>query len=223
MATKRADLAAWAGMVGPALFVLVFTVEGWLRPGYHPLGMYVSALSTGPRGWIQILNFVIYGLLALVFARGVAQGFQTGRASRSGPALLTIIAISYLVSGPFVTDPAGIPRSAMTGHGLVHGIFGAIVFSLMPVCCFVFGRRFGDDPQLRPIQPWTYAAGTIIAAAVALLTATTKVPGTLPACEAWVGLIQRTAIIPYMAWQFAFALRMYRRDVAKSGQVDLGR
>src|SRR5215471_18412597 len=106
----RRPLAAWAGMVGPALFVAVFTVEGWLRPGYNPLGMYVSELSLGPRGWIQVANFVVVGVLLLVFARGVAAEFREGKASRAGPLLLAIIAFSLLVSGPLVTDPASTPR-----------------------------------------------------------------------------------------------------------------
>src|SRR4051812_1284151 len=131
---NRRNLAAWAGMIGPALFVLVFTIEGWLRPDYHPASMYVSALSLGPRGWVQILNFVVFGLLLLVFARGMASEFQTGKASKAGPVLLTVIAIAFLGSGPFVMDPTGTLPAQMSGHGLTHGILGGLVFSLMPVC-----------------------------------------------------------------------------------------
>jgi hypothetical protein len=29
--------AAWAGLIGPTLFVAIFTLEGWFRPGYAPL------------------------------------------------------------------------------------------------------------------------------------------------------------------------------------------
>lgn len=42
-----------AGVIGPSLFVLVFLVEGWLRPGYDPAADYVSALSLGERGWVR--------------------------------------------------------------------------------------------------------------------------------------------------------------------------
>ena len=38
------------------------------------------------------------------------------------------------------------PRDQMTWHGVLHGIFGALVFSLSPVSCFVFFRRFRRDP-----------------------------------------------------------------------------
>ncbi len=84
----------WAGMIGPAFFVTVFTVEGWLRPGYEPLKTYVSALSLGPRGWIQIANFILFGGLLFLFTRGVAAEFPKGKASRSGLTLLTIIAFT---------------------------------------------------------------------------------------------------------------------------------
>jgi hypothetical protein len=202
--------AAWAGMIGPVLFVAVFTLEGWLRPGYNPFSMYVSELSLGPRGWVQIVNFVILGVLLLVFARAAAAAFPEGKASGAGPVLLTIIAVSYLVSGPLVMDPASTARAEMSWHGTLHGIFGALVFSLSPVSVFVFWRRFREDPGWRWFRWWSLAAGIVVAGAVILLTVATKGPG-LVAFTAWVGLIQRTAIVSHMIWVFAFAYGLYRR------------
>jgi len=73
-------LAAWAGILGPVLFVAIFTIEGWLRPDYQPLSTYVSALSLGPRGWIQMTNFVVFGILLLAFTRVLAAEFKDGKA-----------------------------------------------------------------------------------------------------------------------------------------------
>lgn len=205
--------AIWAGMIGPVLFVSIFLIEGRLRAGYDSLTMYVSALSLGPRGWVQILNFVVFGLLLLAFARGLAAGYPGGGApSRAGPALLTIIAFGYLLSGPFVMDPAGTPRNLMSIHGTVHGILGGIVFLLMPVSCFVLVRRFRRDPKWRSLQWCTLAAGTAIAIAVAILTIATKVVPAQNAFSRWLGLIQRAAIVPYMAWLFIFALTLRRKS-----------
>ncbi len=204
-------LAVWAGIIGPALFVAVFTIEGWLRPGYEPLKAYVSALSLGPRGWIQMVNFVVFGALLLVFTRGVAAEFQTGKASRGGLILLTIIAACYLLSGPFVMDPTGTPLNQASVHGTLHGIFGAIVFLLMPISCFVFLRRFRVDPKWQSLQWWTLALGTISAAGVVLLTISTKLPDLQNVFIDWLGLIQRTAIVPFMVWIFIFALALHRR------------
>jgi hypothetical protein len=205
----RKALASWAGMIGSALFVIVFMIEGWLRPGYNWLSTFISELSIGPRGWIQILNFIILGILFLVFTRGVAAEFQDGKASKWGPILLAIIGFSFLVSGPLVTDVASTPRDQMSLHGIFHGIFGALVFSLSPVSCFVFWRRFREDSNWKHLQGWTLTAGIITTVAVVLLSASTKQPIQPNAFTPWNGLIQRMVIVPYLIWifTFAFALR----------------
>lgn len=213
MATAKSDgtsAAALAGIIGPILFVAIFTIEGWLRPGYDPRSMFVSALSLGPRGWIQIVNFVVFGALFLVFARGVAAEFQDGKASRFGPILLTIIGVSFLASGPFVMDPVTTPLDQMTWHGKLHmNLFGALVFSLSPVSCFVFLRRFRADPKWRPLMWWTLAAGVITTLAVVVMAAgPTHAPASPNAFNEWIGLVQRTFIVTYLTWIFTFALRL---------------
>jgi len=216
---ERAQLAPWAGMIGPTLFVAIFTLEGWLRPGYEPIGMFVSELALGPRGWIQVSNFVLLGALFLVFARGVAAEFQEGTASRAGPILLTVIGVSFLASGIFVMDPVTIaerfapPPDQISWHAKLHVVFGDFVFSLAPVSCFVFLRRFHEDPKWRSLQWWTLAAGTITAASVVVMSIGPTQPPVAPnSFNKWIGVIQRTAIITYLSWQFTFALGLRRRS-----------
>jgi hypothetical protein len=208
---RQRRTAAWAGMIAPALFVAVFTIEGGLRPGYAWLGTYVSALSLGPRGWIQVANFLVFGVLFFWFTRGVAAEFPTGKASRGGLVLLTIIAVCYFISGPFVMDPTGTPLNQVTLHGTIHGLAGAVVFILMPISCFVYLRRFRTDPKWQSLQWWTLVLGTISAAGCILLTLFTKFPALQNMLSDWLGLIQRTAIVPFMLWAFIFALGLLRR------------
>jgi hypothetical protein len=200
-------------MIGPVLFVAIFTLEGWLRPGYESMRMFVSELALGSRGWIQVVNFVAFGVLFLVFTRGVAAEFQDGKASRAGPILLTIIGISFLASGPLVMDPVATPVDQLSWHGKLHtNLFGALVFSLSPISCFVFLRRFREDLKWRRFQSWTLAAGTITAAAVLLMSiGPTNPPAAPNAFNEWIGLIQRTFIVTYLGWQFTFALGLHRR------------
>lgn len=209
-------------MIGPTLFVAIFTLEGWLRSGYEPLRMFVSELALGPRGWIQVVNFVVFGVLFLVFTRGVAAEFQDGKASRVGPILLTIIGISFLASGPFVMDPVATPSDQMSWHGKLHmNVFGALVFSLSPVSCFVFLRRFREDPKWRSLQWWTLAAGTITAAVVIVMSVGPTRPPVAPnAFNEWRGLIQRTFIVTYLSWIFTFALGLRRRSKRGWGQCE---
>jgi hypothetical protein len=204
-------LAAWAGMIGPTLFVAVFTLEGCFRSGYAPASMFVSELSLGPRGWIQIANFVVLGLLLLLFTRGVAAKLQDGKASKAGPLLLAIIGVSFLVSGPFVMDASTTPANQISWHGTLHQLFGALVFLLSPISCFVFLRRFRVDPTWRSLQWWTFAAGTIIAAAVVLQAVGPARPPLTPnVFNGWVGLVQRVALVTYLLWLFSFARVLHK-------------
>ena len=200
-------------MIGSTLFVATFTMEGWLRPGYKPFGMFVSELALGRRGWIQVVNFIVFGLLFLVFTRGVAAEFQAGKASRIGPILLAIIGISFFFSGPFVMDPVTTPRDLMSWHGKLHmNVFGTFVFSLSPVSCFVFLRRFRDDPNWRSLKWWTLAAGTITAAVVIVMSVgLAQPPAAANAFNKWRGLIQRIFIVTYLSWIFTFALGLRRQ------------
>jgi hypothetical protein len=207
-------LGGWAGMLGSALFVLVFSVEGWLRPGYHPLSMHISALSLGQRGWIQITNFIFLGLMLALFIWAVGREFKTGKASRWGVFLLAVLSFLFTISGPFVMDPIGTPQSEMTIHGTIHGLAGGFVFLLMPVTMFVFIRRFRIDPDWRPIYSWSLFLGVIEAAAVLFFTIVSKAPGLGSTVSGWIGLIQRAALVPFMIWVFLFSLTLQKRSAS---------
>lgn len=214
--TKKApvsiqSLAALAGMVGSAFFVILFTIEGMVRVGYDPLSMYVSELSLGPDGWIQILNFYLLGILLVIFAWGVAKQFPAGRASRAGPILLVIMGISIFLAGLFTMDPVQTLAQNRTLDGKLHTLFSSILFLLAPISCYVFYRRFKTDPEWKSFAKLTLVVGTIVALAVILLQAgPTTFPDPPNAFNPWVGLIQRVGIIAYLAWIYAFAQRLYR-------------
>jgi len=194
-------------MAGPAVFTLTFTLNGLLRSGYDPMQMYVSELSIGPRGWIQIVSFMVLGLCLMVFALGVSKAFPTGKASRAGPILLMIVAACYFVSGPLVTDPASMFDNQQSIQGYLHGIFGALVFALSPVCCIVFWRRFREDANWKRLQHWTLLAAIIMLAIVVLMKIAQPLTSPL---NPWAGLIQRCSLITFYVWVFTFSLGLKR-------------
>jgi hypothetical protein len=168
--------------------------------------MFVSALSLGPRGWIQITSFMVTGVAFLLFSRAVKAEFPNGKASRAGPIMLALVGVCLFGSGPFVMDLQGIPFPDMTWHSKVHHLLGAVVFSLGPASPFVFFRRFRRDPRWRAVSIWSLAAGVVMVAAVVLLKLATLPPPAPPnALQAWAGAIQRVAIVGLMAWVSGFA------------------
>jgi polyferredoxin len=125
--------------------------------------------------------------------------------------LLFALGICFLLSGPFVEDVTGTPFSGSSVHGILHGIFGGIVFVVMPLSCFVFLRRFREDPNWRWFKVWTLVLGIIISFGVFMMIVSIKIPTTAVYFTNWNGLIQRIALVPWMIWLFVFALGMLKR------------
>ncbi|MDG4797006.1 DUF998 domain-containing protein [Micromonospora sp. WMMD1082] len=178
------------GVFGPPLFVIAFLVEGALRPGYSMLRQTVSELAAGPRGWQQIANFLVFGVLLLLFAAGLR------RATRSVvvPALVALIAAALVVSGLFVTDP--VHSAATSWHGTVHNAAAIPVFLGLPALCLVvavLSLRRGS---------WGWAVYSTVTAVAMLAT----IQGL--ASDAYAGLFQRITIVLGWTWFTVLALRV---------------
>jgi hypothetical protein len=205
--------------VGPPLSVAVSVAEGWLRPGYNSRGMYGSEPALGPVGIIQIVNFVVYGILLLLFARGIAAQFPDGKASRWGPPLLAVSGVCWIGGGLFVMDPQtlSMPLAQLSWHGSLHVLFGLPLSYTLPISCFVFLRRFRQDRDWSALARWTFTAGVLSAVFFVVLKVIVYsirlAPGN--ALAAWGGLIQRLAFFIWLGWQFTVAVRL--RTLATQG------
>src|SRR5919199_579281 len=101
-------------MVGPVLFAATllalsvieyhFMLEiGW-RPLADPAGAWPSGLALGPYGWIQTANFILSGVLLMLFAAGLHLETKNARGSRTGSASLFVAGAAMALMG-FDTDP----------------------------------------------------------------------------------------------------------------------
>jgi len=198
-------IASRAGMLGTVLFTFSFTINGLLRPDYNPVQRYISELSIGPMGWIQIVSFMFFGVSVVLFSLGVKEAFPTGKASRAAPVLFMIIGISYFLSGPFVTDPQAMFDNQQTIHGVVHGIFGAVVFSLSAANCFVLWRRFRIDEKWKSLSFFFLAAGIAMTILIVQMKLGQLQIGLL---HNWAGIIQRCCLIISYAWIFTISFKM---------------
>ena len=140
-------LLLWGGVVGGPFFIVVFLVEGWLRPNYNPMRQPVSALSIGPRGWVQEANFFINGAFVLACAIGLPSALQSYGGSFWAPLLVGVYAIGTLGAGVFVTDVRGSHEGGSiaqkrTTSAILHDIFSAFVFVSLCAACFVFAHLF---------------------------------------------------------------------------------
>ena len=202
-------MAGLSGMIGTSLFTLSFTINGFLRPDYSPVQNYISELAIGPLGWIQIVSFLFLGVSIILFSFGIKATFPTGRASRTAPLLFLIIGISYILSGLFVTDPKAMFDNQQTPHGIIHGIVGALVFSLSAICCFVLGRRFHIDKEWKSMSAFSFIAGAVMTILIVLMKIGQLQTGLL---NDWAGVVQRCCLITSYVWIFFISFKIKKQS-----------
>jgi Protein of unknown function (DUF998) len=160
----RAWLLLAAGPAGGLVFTAVYLAEGATRAGYQALAQPISALSLGPGGWLQQLNFVVFGVLVCLSTAGWRAALAPGRGALAFPALRVIAGVGLVMDGLFAQDPSGrYPPGARAGvptvHGQVHTLFAMITITALAGGCFVLAARFAAEPRWRRWAVFAVAAG----------------------------------------------------------------
>jgi hypothetical membrane protein len=184
-------MSAWAGIIGPVLFTATFLAQERFRVGeYNPIAEQVSALEAGPNGWIQQVNFVVFGLLTIAFAVGLHRGLRPTRAGIAGPALLTFSGIGLLLAAAF---PIREDAAGLTYRPAGHLVAGSMFFMTSAVGLIVLSRRIVNDTRWSGVATYTLVAG-IIALGGFVAGGVLVVPDDAPLHQS-AGLIQRALIL----------------------------
>jgi len=208
-------LGLWAGVVGPILYILVFTFDGVLRPGYSAFRDAVSFLLLGSSGWIEVANYIMVGLFLIFFALS----FLQWRSSilppiwqRVSTALIVLAGIGFVMAALFVPDPSGTSQHSI--HAILHNVAFVIVFLPLGLTSLLIGIMFSKNAGWR-IQGWySIIAGlfSTIAALGSLIPSTSPTPS-------WGGIFERTLIVMIFASLVILAGRLLIQESgrAKSG------
>lgn len=208
-----AALAA-AGVAGPIVFTVAFVVQGLLRSGeYSAVAETVSALEAGPNGWIQQVNFVVFGLLMIAYAIGLHLGVRPSRAGTVGPAIMVWTGVGAVLAAvfPLREDPAGLTYDP-TG---LHVVNAMLFFASIGVGLIVLSRRLARDPQWRSLASYTLATGIAVVILFVGLPVLV-VPDHAP-LHPWAGLYQRAVLAVWFPCTILLALRL--RRVARAAAV----
>ncbi len=145
--TLTGTLLLCGAIAGP-LFLLTVLIQDYTRPGFNPRLVPLSYLSLGDWGWVQIGNFVLAGVLNLLFAAGLWRRLHPGRAGTWGPLLIGAYGLGLMAAGVFLVDPAngfppGVPAAtALSWHAAMHDLAGSFVFAMLAAALGVFARFF---------------------------------------------------------------------------------
>jgi hypothetical protein len=136
------------GAIAGPLFILTVLIQDYTRTAFNPRLQPLSLLSLGEWGWVQIVNFVLAGVLNLLYAGGLWRRLHPGRAGTWGPLLIGAYGLGLILVGVFRTDPAnGFPPGVIapahpSWHGALHALGGLFIFVVLAAALGVFVRLF---------------------------------------------------------------------------------
>lgn len=193
------------GILAGPIFILVIVAQIFTRNGFNFVIQPISLLSLGDLGWIQMVDFILGGILVVGLAIGIRKVLHPGPAGTWGAWLVGGFGLGLIVAGLFPPDPAfGFPPGTPSGmpavmsyHSAMHGIGFTLSFTALTVACLVVARRDAIQKQ------WGGAAYSI-ASAIACLTLSMW-PGMQGASVRYF-----VAAIIAWSWTSVLALRLLR-------------
>lgn len=189
--TSWLTLAAWAGLVGPVLFTLTWVTQELFRiEEYSPIKEPVSALAAGPNGWIQSVNFAVFGLLTTAFAVGLYRVSRTSKPGVVGSSLFLVSGLGLLMAAafPLRENAAGVTYDP-GGHFVAGMTFFTSSALALVVISFALATRAESSRLAMPVR----VAGILMLVSNPLM-ALLVIPNDAPLNE-WAGLAQRVIVL----------------------------
>lgn len=175
--TDRASGRLVAGVISPALFLILSVVQMPFNTGFDLTKHAFSYLSIGDTGLIQQANFVVMGALNIIAATGL-RACVPGKAGIFAAVLLALDGLGQLIAGVFTLDPSnGFPAGAPAGlpdtvsiHGDLHGLgFGLSMVSWV-LLLIVLARRHARAAEHAWARMSVLSAVALIITAGCLMT-----------------------------------------------------
>jgi hypothetical protein len=205
------------GVAAGPLYVVVGGLEMLFRPGFDPLRHDLSLMANGEFGWIHTSLFILTGLLVVASSFAMRSVMRAGPASAWGPWLVAVYGLGLIGAGLFAADPAyGFPpgtpadEHAVSWHGLLHLVTGAIGFVGFIAACFVIARRFSWRGR-RGWASFSRLTGVVFAAAFLGIAAGSQQGGVVSAI---VILAFTAAVVLGWAWLSLLQLQLTKEVAA---------
>ena len=211
----RTRVLLLCGPAGCLLFMISVLVHGFLRENYRWYRYPASSLSLGKYGWIQMLTFMISGIMIVLFATGLRQSTKGLKNSKWITWLIGAVGIGLTGAGIFSTDPAfGYPENeplmlsqvSLSGH--LHDLFSILVFTCLPIACFKFRNRF-KEAGLRGWATYSMLSGMGMLVTFILAGAGFK---QAPILVDVAGVMQRLSILTGFMWMILLAFFILRTN-----------
>jgi hypothetical membrane protein len=140
------------GGIGALLFTVTYLIEGFTQPGYNAWQQAISALSLGPNGWVQQINFLVYGVLLVLASVGwyrLLLPLTPGRNAIWFPLFQGIGGLGLIGVG-------------VVTSGTLHTLLAYTLIFALAIGCFALTSRFWVDRQWRGWAAYSCLTGVLI-------------------------------------------------------------
>jgi hypothetical membrane protein len=192
-----------AGLIAPVAFTVTVVVQGLLQPDYSHVQLPISALAAWPWGWLQNLNFLVFGLLMIALAVGLHRRMRSNHRGIIGPVLLVLSGFGVLLAGAFPWQRAGEEFIVPAGH--LAG--AALTFLGAGTGLIAISRRMASDPRWRSVAAYVLASGVAIVALFLLIMGFARAEDS--PLHPWAGLLQRLVLAVWFPCTILLALRLW--------------
>jgi hypothetical protein len=210
-----------AGVAGAVAFNAAYLIDGALRHGYDPISQPVSALSLGPGGAVQIINFIAFGILGCLTAFAWRPTLIGGIGAAWYPRLAVLAGLAMICTGIFTLDPGrGYPPGVLAPahpsvHAQVHNVASYISLTATVAGLIILARRFSREPDWRGWAPAALATAVLMMTFLAVF-------GALIAHGGPGGIFEKLASIAPTLFGISLACRLIaRRDARITRPADL--
>jgi len=206
-------LLAACGVAAPLIFAAGTITAAASYSGYSHSRQLISELATNdsPVATLANINFVVFGVLIIAFARGLHGGIADERRSAWGPVLFAFSGAANIADA-FLPCDRGCELTSLPGA--LHDWVSMFAFLSALAGIYIISRRLGADPRWG--QP--YARYSVITAGIAFamlglwLAIGAPSPPWMPRIFARVpgvnGTLQRILVVIVLVWIEIMALRL---------------
>jgi hypothetical protein len=179
----------WVGMLGALLFNIVYFSFGVIAPHYNIMQQPISDLALLHDGWVQSVNFILFGLSVCAFAFALHAELRSGFGSVLLPLLHWITGLGLILAGLIIQQPA-------------HNWILLISFIPVLISFLLFAIRFRAE---RHWKGWTIYS---IFSAVLMLVLVARFIYCLNTGAQYAGIYERLAVVTRLAWVVLFTIKL---------------
>jgi hypothetical protein len=188
--------------------MVVAFVQGSVRNGYDPWHQAVSALALGPGGWVQTINFAVFGAIIASTVPTWRVILMGGKGATAYPVLTAAVGVSFVAAG-FVPqdpapgyDPAGLALQAPTVMGLLHLAIAGVAAACSVAGLLVMAARFAGDRDWLGWATYSRAMAVLVIVCVGIYGVwSTRASGLA-------GTFERLAIVLPIIWTATLLRRL---------------